>query len=84
MALLFGCESSLPNGGSPSATDNATTWARQVGLKADAIVCDRFDSDGDGYVSCAFRTGTDVTVYECAGLFSWNHGCRTPKASVAR
>jgi hypothetical protein len=69
-----------------AAEENATKWASEVGLDASKVVCGASDTDGDGYVSCAFHVGEDVRTFECAGFtFVVPHdGCREPKIKVPR
>jgi len=57
-----------------------------MGIKAKAINCVEYDSDGDGYISCSIahedKTGQiSIIPVECSNQWSWNEGCRAPKAS---
>lgn len=75
------------------ATEQATAYANfMYPGKNPRIQCVRLDSDHDGYVSCTIAydaenavTGlivTDTVAVECAAGFTFNEGCRIPKARV--
>jgi hypothetical protein len=65
------------------AKQEATQWAKELGLEFTGASCADYDSDGDGYVSCtlAMKNG-DTKQIECRGAYSIGHGCRDPKMSV--
>ena len=61
----------------------ARTWAHDLGLNVERVVCNDNDSDGDGYVSCTLATKDGATQQvECRGAWSWGHGCRVPKPNL--
>lgn len=65
------------------AQKNATRYLQDLGIKG-PMVCQRVDTDGDGYISCTVKdevTG-QLMAFECSGSISWNHGCRLPKVPV--
>jgi len=67
------------------AEKQAHTFAQQLGLEVERIVCVNQDSDRDGYVSCTFKLKDgETTAFECVGdvWMSSKEGCREPKASV--
>jgi len=83
IGLLSGCPNML--GWNKSAAEkHAKEWARSMGLQQSKVVCGSSDTDGDGYVSCAFHIGDDVRTFECAGwaLIIPHDGCREPKIKV--
>jgi prepilin-type N-terminal cleavage/methylation domain-containing protein len=70
------------------AMKGAQVWAQNVKTQGSdvSVDCAKMDTDNDGYLSCTVfvrKDGkTDVYPIECAGAFSWNEGCRVPKAVV--
>lgn len=84
--LLTGCHGVANTLGwhGDAARAHAEEWAQANGLEDGTIVCNSRDTDGDGYVSCSFKVGTDLRTYECAGwtLIVSHDGCREPKIRV--
>lgn len=67
------------------ATHEAKVWAEDMGMDIKGVSCVRFDTDGDGYVSCTLMgTNGNVYIVECASALTFNSGCRTPKTSLVR
>jgi len=69
------------------AEEGAWAWAESMKLKPEAVSCVPQDSDGDGYIACSIsvkKKDGEIKIYaiECAGGYTWNKGCRTPKPSV--
>lgn len=62
-----------------TAQKNAEEWSKDLSLPVEHVKCNSVDTDGDGYISCAFKmkSGT-VESYECSAWTS-NDGCRPPK-----
>jgi hypothetical protein len=62
------------------------------GHNVNNIACLKRDSDGDGYVSCNVSLTNNTTgevvmpALECSGgwVQIFHHGCRIPKAHIAR
>lgn len=67
----------------PTAETELRTWARKLGIEVKGATCNTVDSDGDSYVSCSYTDehGTRYQV-ECAGAWTWQHGCRDPKVHM--
>lgn len=86
LLVLAGCPANLLGWNKTAAEENGRAWAVDVGLDAQAVVCNGQDSDGDGYVSCTFHVADSVQMYECAGwtLVMPHSGCREPKIKVPR
>jgi prepilin-type N-terminal cleavage/methylation domain-containing protein len=66
-----------------AAKQEATKWAKELGIEFTGISCADYDSDNDGYVSCtlALKSG-DTKQIECRGAYSIGHGCRDPKLNI--
>lgn len=64
------------------AADAAREYADGLGLRMSGVSCVRSDTDGDGYVSCTLALPDGkLQPLECVGTpFTWNRGCRVPKA----
>lgn len=64
------------------AADAAREYADGLGLQMSGVSCVRSDTDGDGYVSCTLAMPDGkLQPLECVGSpFTWNRGCRVPKA----
>lgn len=79
--LLFGC---LEN---PS---NLETQAKEFGVSmgydVKGVSCMNYDSDNDGYVSCAVNIGTQEPLQiECSSMYSiFRRGCRLVKINMLR
>ena len=69
-------------GGSGGAEELAREWATNMQYKVVAVTCVDYDTDNDGYVSCTLRVEgqKEMVPLECTGPWSWNDGCRSPKA----
>lgn len=69
-----------------AAEKNAKAWAKEMDIDMTHAVCNSRDTDGDGYISCAFHIGEGVQTFECAGwTFIMPHsGCREPKITTIR
>jgi type II secretory pathway pseudopilin PulG len=66
-----------------TAKEEATKYARELGVSFSGISCADYDSDGDGYVSCTIRPEVgDLMYVECRGAYSIGHGCRIPKIRI--
>lgn len=80
-ALLFTCFSCSHRS---AAEAEAREWASSMYPRRDhAVSCVGADTDGDGYVSCTVVVdGGDPKPLECAGRWTWNSGCRVPKAML--
>ena len=89
----FGMYSCVGSSQNVDATEQATNYANLMYPGKNARVqCVRLDSDHDGYVSCTIAydaenaitglTLTETVAVECAAGFTFNEGCRIPKARV--
>jgi len=87
---VYSCSGKTQN---VDAVEQATNYANfMYPGKNPRVQCVRLDSDHDGYVSCTIAydaenavTGlsvTDTVAVECAAGFTFNEGCRMPKARV--
>lgn len=66
-----------------AAKQEATQWAKDLGLEFTGISCADYDSDNDGYVSCTLAMkGGETKQIECRGAYSIGHGCRDPKLNI--
>jgi hypothetical protein len=65
-----------------SAAKEFNVWAKSLDLKYDHVTCNGHDGDGDGYVSCTYTVDGEINSIECAGSWSMQRGCRTPKAII--
>lgn len=77
--LLFGC---LEN---PSDLETqAKEFGVSMGYDVKGVSCMNYDSDNDGYVSCAVNIGMQEPLQiECASTYSiLSRGCRMVKVSV--
>ena len=71
------------NGGDhKSAEKEFRNWAKALDIKYDAAQCNNHDGDGDGYVSCTYTIDDAINTVECAGSWTMQSGCRTPKMRV--
>lgn len=82
-AICFGGMSSCHNS-KGKATEEAQTFAREMGMKVKGVSCAERDTDGDGYVSCTVSVDqgdgkTTLEALECAAVWSRNDGCRMQK-----
>lgn len=89
LALLGGTGCNRGEGIRQEAKAGAEAWAQSMGLTPVAINCVPQDSDGDGYVACTISTKNkagDIQIHsvECAAGWTWNEGCRLPKATVRK
>ena len=87
IGMVVGVVNSCSGGDHESADKNAKAWASQMGFKDAKITCLDYDTDNDGYVSCSIAQKNKdgevrITPIECSGKFSFNKGCRSPKATV--
>ncbi len=92
-ASTFGVYSCSGKTQNVDAVEQANAYANFMYPGKNARVqCVRLDSDHDGYVSCTIAydaenaitglTFTDTVAVECAAGFTFNEGCRIPKARV--
>lgn len=82
--FLTGCPN-LTGAHKTKAQESAKIWAQELGMEYKSVVCNKQDTDGDGYVSCTFMLEEDKrTQVECAGAWTLNEGCRDPKAQIRR
>ena len=61
-----------------AAEDNAREWANKMGYRDIAVVCMKFDTDQNGYISCDVGASGDkpAASIECTGFLSLNSGCK--------
>jgi len=92
-ASTFGVYSCSGKTQNVDAVEQANAYANFMYPGKNARVqCVRLDSDHDGYVSCTIAydaenaitglTLTETVAVECAAGFTFNEGCRIPKARV--
>lgn len=71
--------------------DKATALAEEhlerLGVSGATTACQKYDTDGDGYISCDYSTeGPDgrraIEPLECAPGFFFEGDCRVPKMTV--
>jgi hypothetical protein len=69
-------------------TQDAIRFSKNLGENITGINCMKYDSDGDGYVSCTlFLRDKPPLAVDCAAhsFMSWrNSGCRLQKPIVPR
>lgn len=83
IVLLSACGPNELGWNREAAQSNAVAWAKAVGMPEARPVCNAVDTDGDGYVSCAFHLDGTIRTFECAGWSVVRHdGCREPKVKV--
>lgn len=87
LAMLAGTCLNYSGANQTAAKQNAVKFAKELnkaGTDAKLLHCDKHDSDGDGYVSCAFMFDGQPHTWECAGqsYIQANTGCREPKLSL--
>lgn len=63
--------------------ESVTLWMNGLGIEGKAT-CDGFDTDGDGYVSCAIRDAKigRIIAVECTGVVTFEKVCRIPKSGM--
>lgn len=59
-------------------------FSKDLGLDTESVSCVKLDTDGDGYLSCTFKTKSEVLQYECTGWMTLNEGCREPKLRLSK
>lgn len=74
--------SKCSGGDHKSAEHEFKSWAKALDLKYDHATCNNHDGDGDGYVSCTYTVDGAPTTVECAGSWTMQSGCRTPKMRI--
>ena len=88
-ALFWACHGATDV--NADAVQQAHEYATGLGLDVKGTQCAKWDSDGDGYVSCTLALvepdgAIQPMAIECAAGFNttgWmNDGCRVPKAVV--
>ena len=83
IGIQYGCNSKT------EAETAAMQWALKMGLTDPRVECATMDTDRDGYVSCSVTSKNNIgkphiIPLECASKYSWNEGCRSPKAVLLR
>lgn len=71
------------NGGS-TATEEAEKYLQTMGVQYDALQCQNWDSNNDGYISCTYSYQGKMGGIECASTFSFNSSCRVPMGGFFR
>lgn len=74
--------SKCSGGDHKSAEHEFKAWAKSLDLRYDHATCNNHDGDGDGYVSCTYTVDGHPMTVECAGSWTMQSGCRTPKMRV--
>jgi hypothetical protein len=79
IVLVFVCfiASGLTGGMRSNAEWYAQRWAERLNVRIEAISCQSWDTDMDGYVSCSIKIDGQINNMECG--FG---GCRQPKTSI--
>lgn len=82
LVCLTGCPN-LTGAHKSEGEEQASKWAKELGLEYQSVSCVKQDTDGDGYVSCTLNLGEGRTKQvECAGAWNLNSGCREPKLKM--
>lgn len=69
----------------PASYSAAKRFAAMMGAKSPRFLCQPYDSDDDGYVSCTiFIQERDPVAIECPSFWSWNTECRMQKGALRR
>lgn len=59
------------------ATVEAKKFAQELGMTDAIVVCQEYDTNGDGYVSCTLKHGENLTPVECRVVTDCiGSGCR--------
>jgi hypothetical protein len=72
---------------SEKATALAGEHLSRLGIEGATTACQKYDTDGDGYISCDYSTQDQdgrrsIEPLECAPGFFFEGDCRVPKMSV--
>jgi hypothetical protein len=82
---LWQCSANHSGENQSTAKSTAAHYAKELGIEVRALTCAKMDSDGDGYVSCTIMpTEGPPMMVECTGAWTYNEGCRLPKANIHR
>lgn len=84
LVVIFGMQGC--NKAGEEATQDAIKFGKNMGENITGVDCVKYDSDGDGYVSCTlFLRDKPPFAIDCAAhsLASWrNSGCRLQKPAL--